>query len=264
MSVEQDLLFEVTDNIAVITLNRPDKRNAFTDDMVTRWVDLLGECEQRDDVRVIVITAAGTSFCSGADTGKMAGNSEQSPVQARDRMTNVAHALVRAVQRQRKPVIAAVNGSAVGGGMDVALMCDIRLASDRARFAETYAKMGLLPGVGGAWFLPKLVGQSKAFDMFWTGRWVEIDEAKALGIVDHVYPDEEFQASVMDYARSIASAAPLSVKAIKGLIKTSAEQSLDTHLDGLAAQLAVVRTSEDHKEALAAFKDKRKPEFKGR
>jgi enoyl-CoA hydratase/carnithine racemase len=263
MSVEQDLLFDVTDNVAVITLNRPEQRNAFTDEMVARWVDLLNECDSRDDVRVIVFTANGSSFCAGADTGRMAGNSAQSPVQVRDRMTNVAHALVRAVAKQRKPVIAAVNGAAVGGGMDVALMCDVRLASTKARFAETYAKMGLLPGVGGAWFLPRLIGQSKAFDMFWTGRWVEIDEAQSLGIVDRVFSEEEFYASVMDYARTVADAAPLSVKAIKTLIKHGANETLHAHLDNLAAQLAVVRTSEDHKEALAAFKEKRKPVFSG-
>ncbi|GGF78017.1 enoyl-CoA hydratase/isomerase family protein [Alteromonas lipolytica] len=265
MSVTEDLLFSVSDaGVATITLNRPDKRNAFTDEMIARWVELLGECQQRNDVRVVVFAAAGKSFCSGADTGRMAGRTEQTVIEARDRMTAVAHSLVRAVARLDKPVIAAVNGAAVGGGMDVALMCDIRVASSEAKFAETYAKMGLLPGVGGAWFLPRIIGKSKALDMFWTGRWVDINEAERLGLVDRVFAAETFAADVTDYAEQIASAAPLSVKAIKKLVNHGGQTTLDVHLDDLAAQLAVVRTSEDHKEAVAALKDKRAPQFNGR
>ncbi len=143
-------------------------------------------------------------------------------------------------------------------------MCDVRLAAQSARFAETYAKMGLLPGVGGAWFLPRIVGNATALDLFWSGRWVDADEALRLGLVSQVLPDEGFAEAANSYARAIAKAAPLSVRAIKQLVYQGAETSLDTHLDTLASQLAVVRTSEDHKEAVAAFKDKRSPEFKGR
>jgi len=265
MSAEQDLLFSVTDSgVATITLNRPDKRNAFTDEMIARWVELLGECQRRNDVRVVVFAANGKSFCSGADTGRMAGRTEQTVIEARDRMSAVAHSLVRAVARLEKPVIAAVNGAAVGGGMDVALMCDIRLASSEARFAETYAKMGLLPGVGGAWFLPRIIGKSRALDLFWTGRWVDINEAEQLGLVDRIFEAEEFAEQVAAYAEQVAQAAPLSVKAIKKLVNNGLQTTLDLHLDDLAAHLAVVRTSEDHKEAVAALKDKRPPAFKGR
>lgn len=263
-SVEQDLLFAVEDGVAVFTLNRPDKHNAFTDEMIRRWVGLLDECAARDDVRCVLFAANGKSFSAGADTSRLAGNAEQTPIAARDRMRSNAHALVRAVARFEKPVVAAVNGSAVGGGMDLALMCDVRVAAQSARFAETYAKMGLLPGVGGAWFLPRIVGEAAALDLFWSGRWVQADEALRLGLVSQILPDEGFAEAALDYARSIARAAPLSVRAIKALVKQGMETTLDTHLDTLASQLAVVRTSEDHKEAVAAMKDKRKPEFKGR
>lgn len=262
--VEQDLLFAVEDGVAIFTLNRPDKHNAFTDEMIRRWVALLGECATRDDVACVLFAAEGKSFSAGADTSRLAGNSEQTPIAARDRMRNNAHALVRAVARFEKPLVAAVNGSAVGGGMDLALMCDVRLAAQSARFAETYAKMGLLPGVGGAWFLPRIIGMSAALDLFWSCRWVGADEALKLGLVSQVLPDEEFAQGARNYAKSIAKAAPLSVRAIKQLVKQGMETTLDAHLDALATQLAVVRTSEDHKEAVAAFKDKRKPEFKGR
>lgn len=263
-NVEEDLLFNVEDGVAVFTLNRPDKHNAFTDEMIQRWVALLGECTERDDVRCVLFAAEGKSFSAGADTSRLAGNAEQTPLAARDRMRGNAHALVRAVAKFEKPVIAAVNGSAVGGGMDLALMCDVRIASGSARFAETYAKMGLLPGVGGAWFLPRIVGEAAALDLFWSGRWVQSDEALRLGLVSQVLPDEGFAQAARDYAKAIASAAPLSVRAIKQLVKQGMATSLDTHLDTLASQLAVVRTSEDHKEAVAAMKEKRQPEFKGR
>lgn len=263
MTVDNDLLFDVADGVATFTLNRPDKRNAFTDEMIHRWVALLEDCRQQDDVKAVLFAAAGSSFCAGADTGRMAGNAEQTPVQARDRMTGVSHSLVRAVGRLEKPLIAAVNGPAVGGGMDVALMCDVRVAAQSARFAETYARVGLLPGVGGAWFLPRIIGPAAALDLFWTGRWVEADEALTLGIVNRVFPDDEFADAARAYATEIANAAPLSVRAIKKLVYQGMESSLDTHLDGLAAQLAVVRTSADHKEAIAAMKEKRKPSFTG-
>lgn len=261
--MEQELLFEVSESVATFTLNRPDKRNSFTDEMIHRWIALLEDCRQRDDVRVVVFAAAGTSFCAGADTARLAGNAEQTPVEARNRMSDVAHAFVRKVAQIDKPVIAAVNGAAVGGGMDLALMCDVRIAGASARFAETYAKMGLLPGVGGAWFLPRIVGTAAALDLFWTGRWVDAPEALALGIVTRIVPDELLAEAVRDYAVQLAQAAPLSVRAIKKLVLQGMASPLDQHLDGLAAQLAVVRTSEDHKEAVAAAKDKRPPHFKG-
>lgn len=260
----EDLLFDVSDGVATFTLNRPDKRNSFTDEMIHRWVAQLEECRLRDDVRVIVFAANGSSFCAGADTTRLAGNAEQTPIEARERMSAVAHALVRKVAQIDKPVIAAVGGSAVGGGMDLALMCDVRIAGTSARFAETYAKMGLLPGVGGAWFLPRIVGTAAALDLFWTGRWVDASEALSLGIVTKVVPDEDLTEAVRDYAVQLAQAAPLSVRAIKKLVLQGMAMPLDQHLDGLAAQLAVVRTSDDHKEAVAAARDKRPPQFSGR
>lgn len=263
MAVETDLLFAVEDGIATFTLNRPEQRNAFTDEMLQYWIARLVECEAREDVRVIVFGAVGSSFCAGADSGRLAGIAVQSPVQAQARMTRNAHALVRQVARMRKPIIAAVNGAAVGGGMDLALMCDVRIAGRSARFAETYAKMGLLPGVGGAWLLPRIIGPSAALDLFWTARWVDVAEAQQLGLVTRIVEDDQLVEAVRDYARALAAAAPLSVQAIKVLVNQGMQTSLDFHLDGLAAQLAVVRTSNDHQEAIAAAKEKRPPNFAG-
>lgn len=263
MQVDTELLFEVESGVASFTLNRPEKRNSFTDEMIQRWIQRLQECRERDDVRAVLFTAVGSSFSAGADTARLGKNSQQTPIQARDRMTDNAHALVRTVSAFEKPIIAAVNGAAVGGGMDLALMCDVRIAAESARFAETYAKMGLLPGVGGAWFLPRVVGTAAALDMFWSSRWVGAAEALQLGLVSQVLPDDGFAVAAHHYAKRIAAAAPLSVKAIKRLVYQGLDMSLDSHLSALAAQLAVVRTSDDHQEALAAFREKREAAFTG-
>ncbi len=261
--MSDELLFEVENGVATITINRPEKRNSFTDEMVQQWIKWLDDCKIRDDVKVIVFTATDRTFSSGGDTSGLAEKAQQTPLQAKARMTANTQALTAKVAELDKPLIAAVNGAAVGGGMDLALMCDVRLAAESARFAETYAKMGLVPGVGGAWFLPRIIGTAAALDMFWTSRWVDSAEALQLGIVNRVFPDDEFRAGVKEYAESIASAAPMSVRTIKRLVYQAMNTDLDTHLDTLSSHLALIRTSNDHKEAVAAFKEKRKPEFTG-
>ena len=171
--------------------------------------------------------------------------------------------LTRKVFEIDKPIIAAVNGAAVGGGMDLALMCDVRLASEKARFAETYAKMGLVPGVGGSWLLPRIIGQSAALDMFWTSRWVDAQEALSLGIVTRVFAEETFRDGVRAYAEQIAAGAPNSIRYIKRLVAQGLTTDIHTHLDTLSSHLALIRTGEDHKEAVAAFREKRAPKFTG-
>jgi 2-(1,2-epoxy-1,2-dihydrophenyl)acetyl-CoA isomerase len=261
--MSDELLFDVTNGVATITINRPDKRNSFHDDMVHQWVAWLDECKTRDDVKVIVFTGTETSFSAGGDTSRFKDKAEQTPLQAKAAMTANTQSLARKVAEIDKPLIAAINGMAVGGGLDVALMCDVRLMSESARVAETYAKMGLVPGVGGAWFLPRIIGQAAALDMFWTSRWVEADEALSMGLVNRVFPDDSFREDVRAYAEQIAAAAPLSVRFIKRLVLTAQETDLHSHLDTLSSHLALVRTSNDHKEAVAAFKEKRKPNFTG-
>lgn len=259
----EEILFAVENGVATITLNRPEKRNAFTDEMVRQWVAWLDDCKRRDDVKAIVFTAEGKAFSAGGDTGGLAEKAQQTPLQARERMVANSQALSRKVAEIDKPIVAAVNGAAVGGGMDVALMCDVRLAAASARFAETYAKMGLVPGVGGAWFLPRLIGTAAALDLFWTARWVDADEALRLGIVNRVFPDDTFRTDVKDYAEALANAAPMSIRIIKRLVYQGMTTDLHTHLDALSADLALIRTSNDHKEAAAAFREKRAPKFTG-
>jgi len=258
-----ELLFEIKDGVATATLNRPEKRNSFTDGMIESWVAWLETCRTREDVKVIVFTASGSTFSSGGDLGGIKEKAEQTPLMAKERLKTYTQSLARKVASIDKPIIAAINGAAVGGGMDVALMCDVRLATASARFAETYVKMGLVPGVGGAYFLPRIIGPSAALDLFWSARWVDADEALKLGLVNHVYPDEEFRVRVDEYVKRIANSAPLSVRYIKRLVYQSLDTDLESHLDTLSSHIALIRTSSDHKEAVAASKEKRDPQFTG-
>ena len=187
----QDLLFDISGGIAVLTLNRPEKLNAFTGEMLHGLVAALDECDAREDVRVAILTGAGRGFCSGGDVGGMGGGADNRPHVTKDRIWRDIQAFPKRAARFEKPLLAAVNGVATGGGMDLALACDIRVAAQSARFAETYAKIGLLPGGGGAWFLPRLVGSARALELLWTAEFIDADQALSIGLVNHVWPDEE-------------------------------------------------------------------------
>lgn len=257
-----DILLQVESRIATIVLNRPEKRNAFTDEMLLEWIGMLDECQRRKDVNVIVITGAGTAFCAGGDIGRMEEKAARGPLGAKNDLWEITQTLPRKMSEIDKPLLAAVNGPATGGGLDVALMCDIRLASSTATFAQTYARLGLFPGAGGAYYLPRLIGASKALELFWTSKFVNAAEALDMGLVNHVYPQEEFQDQVRAYAETIANAAPLSVRYIKRALYQGLETSLVTHLDQASSHMATIRTSKDHMEAVAAFREKRTPNFR--
>ena len=168
------------------------------------------------------------------------------------------------VQEIDKPVIAAVNGLATGGGVDIALMCDLRFAARSARFAETYVRMGLIPGAGGAYYLPRIVGAAKALELFWSCDSVDAEEAKRIGLVNRVFDDERLAEETQAFARKVANGAPLAVRLVKKLIYQGLTSDLRGALDLVASNMPVVRMSEDHKEAVAAFREKREPVFTGR
>jgi len=256
--------FEVADGIAIITLNRPEKLNAFTDVMLDSWLAALEECRIRADVRVIVMTGTGRAFTTGGDVESFSASASLSPAEIKNRLINGIQRLPRKLAEIEKPIIAALNGFATGGGLDIALACDIRFAAESARFAETYAKMGLIPGAGGAYLLPRIVGTAKALELFWSCDWVEAREAERIGLVNLVFPDAELMAGTMAFARKVADAAPLSIQTIKRVVHLGLNQDLPAALELVASNMTVVRSSEDHKEALAAFKEKRTPVFKGK
>jgi enoyl-CoA hydratase/carnithine racemase len=261
--MSQHLEFAVDRGVATITLNRPDKLNAFTDDMLEKWLTSLEECRTSPEVRAIVITGTGRAFTTGGDVEKFSSSASQTAAGIKARLTENIQRLPRKMAEIDKPIIAALNGVATGGGLDVALACDIRFAAESARFAETYARMALIPGAGGAYFLPRIVGVAKALELFWSTDFVDAREAERIGLVNKVFPDTELMDRTHEFARRVAEGAPLAVQLIKRVMRFGLDKDLATALEFVASNMPIVRTSEDHAEAVKAFKEKRTPKFKG-
>lgn len=261
-----DLEFTASDGIGTILLNRPERKNAFTLEMIDEWAGLLQAARTDPDVRVVVLTGAGDSFCSGVDLGTVTDRArdETGPLDRKTVLTDRIHRIAYALEDLDKPVIAAVNGPAVGAGMDMALMCDLRVASRSARFSEGYIKVGLVPGDGGCYYLPRLVGTAKALELMWTGDFIGAEEAHRLNIVNRVYDDEGFADSWQAFARRIAAQPPVNVRMIKRATYQSARSDLRTALDLISSHMAVVQTTADSHEAMTAFREKRRPVFEGR
>jgi 2-(1,2-epoxy-1,2-dihydrophenyl)acetyl-CoA isomerase len=259
-----ELVYEVHNKIATIRLNRPEKYNAFTREMLAAWAAALHESSAREDVHVIVLTGTGKGFCSGGDIDNMKNRSEDSAYQRRLFLSDLIHRIPQALETIDKPVLVAVNGVATGAGMDMALMGDIRIAARSARFAETYVKVGLFAGDGGTWYLPRLVGMPKALELFWTARFVGAEEAERLGIVNTVVDDDKLMESTYEMAGQIAAQPQLAVRMMKRSVRASERVDLRTHLDMAASHMAAMYSTEDHKEAVSAFQQKRTPVFKGR
>lgn len=261
--MSDDLLVEVKDGIGTLTLNRPDKLNAFTRGMLFDLVDALDDFETRDDVKVAILTGAGRGFCSGGDIGGMGEGKEDRPHMTKERIWREIQAFPKRVARFEKPLLCAVNGAAVGGGMDLALACDIRVAGQSAKFAETYAKIGLAPGGGGAYFLPKLIGKAQALELLWTAEFIGAETALELGLVNHVYADDALMDETIKLAQKIAGQPPLSVKLIKRLVEQGLRADMDTAFDLVSSHIAILRAGGDHKEAITAFKEKRPGKYRG-
>src|SRR6185436_12479341 len=251
--MSEQLLFTVTDGIARITLNRPERMNAFTFEMIDAWTAALQQCRTDDNVRVIVLTGAGNAFCSGGDIVEMGDRLQHTPEQRKSELFNRIERIPLALEDLDKPVIAAVNGVATGAGMDMALMCDIRYAAQSARFAETYIKVGLVPGAGGAHFLPRLVGVSKALELFLTGDFLDADEALRLGIVNKVFPDETLLEEVETIARRMVKAPTLTLRTIKRAIYQGMRNDLRTNLDMISSHYAVITATQEHKDLVRSF-----------
>ncbi len=189
-----DLEYTVEDGIGTILLNRPETKNAFTFAMIDEWAAALRSARTDPEVRVVVVTGAGNAFCSGVDLGEFTGDATD-PLAVKSTLHDRIHRVAYALEDLDKPVIAAVSGVAVGAGMDMALMCDIRLLARSARLSEGYIKVGLVPGDGGCYFLPRLIGMAKALELLWTGDFIDAEEALRLGLASYVYEDADFAAS---------------------------------------------------------------------
>jgi len=258
-----DLLYEVKDKIATITLNRPDKLNAFTGPMIDAWAKALAEAQADDDVNVVVVTGAGRAFCAGGDVARMR-ETKPTPLENKNQLWENIHRVPRTLEAMDKPVIAMVNGLAVGAGMGMCLMCDVRIASDEARFSTGYVRVGLVPGDGDTYFLPRLVGAAKALELLWTADFVDAQEALRLGIVNRVVPAGDLAQQTRAFAEQLAGGPQIPIRMIKRLVYQSLRLDLRTHLDLVSSHMAVVRETADHAEGVAAFKEKRTPRFQGR
>ena len=257
-----DLEYTVAEGIGTILLNRPHRKNAFTIEMIDQWARILVEARTDPDVRVIVLTGAGDAFCSGVDLSSMDGE-RPSPLQRKEHLTDHIHRIPYALEDLDKPVIAAINGVAVGAGMDMALMCDMRIIARSARLSEGYIRVGLVPGDGGCYYLPRLVGQAKALELLLTGDFIGADEAARIGIANHVVDDDELPAATSRLARKLADAPPVAVRTIKRAVYQSARADLRTALDLISSHMSVVTSTQDSAEALAAFREKRPGRYVG-
>ncbi len=261
--MSESILLDVHSQIATITLNRPEKLNAFTSEMLGALVAAVDECEARDDVRVVMLTGAGRGFCSGGDITGMGDAGDNRPHVTKERIWTEIQAFPKRLAQFDKPIVAAVNGVATGGGMDLALACDFRTAAASAKFAETYAKIGLLPGGGGAYFLPRLVGTGRALELLWTAEFLDAESAEQIGLVNHVFADEDLVSRTFDICARIASAPPFSVRHIKRAVYQGLNTDMNTAFDLVSSHIAIARAGEDHVEAIKAFKEKRTGKFKG-
>ena len=256
----ETLLVERRERVAIITINRPDKRNALNIKTREEGAAALEELRADDSVRVVVITGAGDkAFIAGADIAEFAG---RTAVTQRDVMTG--QSLFTAIDSFPKPVIAMVNGYCLGGGCELAMACDLRIASERASFGQPEINLGIIPGGGGTQRLTHLVGEGKAMELILTGEIINAQAAHAIGLVNTVVPHEELEAKTMEIANRIAEKSPIALRLAKEAVKTAARSSLDEGLRREIDLFALCFSSEDKGEGVKAFLEKRKPEFKGR
>jgi enoyl-CoA hydratase/carnithine racemase len=273
---KQETLYEVADRVATITLNRPDKLNAWTAIMEQEVRSAIEEAERDDNVRVIVLTGAGRGFCAGADMSLLSSVATRGVDEAAEKQALQAGAQREGVRPDfqkkysyfpavGKPVIAAINGPIVGLGLVIALYCDLRWASDTARFSTTFARRGLIAEYGMAWMLPRLVGHANALDLLFSARTIDAAEALRMGLVNQVFPQDVFLDKVRENARELASnVSPRSLRVIKRQVYDAMFQTLAEAFEASERKMLASLQSSDFKEGVAHFLEKRAPAFTGR
>jgi enoyl-CoA hydratase len=255
------IIYEKSEGVATITLNRPEAMNAFSKEVVEEVLQALGDAKDDESIRVVILTGAGEkAFSAGADIKTMIG---MNALRARE-LSLMGEKLCLAFENFEKPVIAALNGYALGGGLEVAMACDLRIASENARMGQTEVNFGLIPGWGGTQRLTRLIGATKAKELVFTGRMIDAKTAEQLGILNMVIPADKFKETVMKFAMDLAAKPPVAIKVAKSLINKGADIGLDSALALEREGFSVVASTEDLQEGVKAFTEKRKPLFRGR
>ncbi len=256
----ETLLLDKRDRVAIITINRPNKLNALNIKTREEGAALLDELRQDDSVGVVVITGAGEkAFIAGADIEEFAGRTSIT-----QRNVMMSRSLFTAIDTFPKPVIAMINGFCLGGGCELALACDIRIASENASFGQPEIKLGIIPGGGGTQRLTRLVGEGKAMEMILTGEFIDAQTALMIGLVNHVVPLDQLQAKTMEIANRIANKSPIALQLAKEAVKIASRSNLDEGLRREVDLFALCFSTEDKDEGVSAFLEKRKPAFKGK
>lgn len=261
----KDATLEIDGRIAVLTFKRDDVRNALTStDLVSDIPAALEWAQANAEISVLIMTGGGSAFSAGGNIKTMGERAKGPAFELQQAYRRGIQRLPLALEQCTIPVIAAVNGPAIGAGFDLANMCDIRIGSTNAQFGETFVNLGIIPGDGGSWFLTRMVGYQRAAELTLTGRIVKADEAKALGILLEVTSPEELIPAAKKLASKIAAKPPQAVRYAKRLLKLAQRQLLEEHLDVCSAFQAICHKTDDHQEALKAFFEKRPGVFQGR
>lgn len=265
-----DLLFTVENSVAKVTLNRPDSLNAFSEEMIDMWIEALETVRDSDEIRAVVVSGNGRAFCAGGDIKEMiAGNGfyktesdiSSTGLARKNSLWNKVQRVPLLLEEIDKPVIAKVHGIAYGAGLDMALMCDIRIVADDTRFSESYVNVGIVPGDGGAYFLPKLVGTDHALDMLWTGKVLGAQEAKDMGLVTYVVPKDELDSYTDEYLQNIVNGPQQAIRLTKRAVYQSRDMTLRSSLDMISSFMGIVTELEDYQRGVEAVMEKRKAVF---
>jgi enoyl-CoA hydratase/carnithine racemase len=262
-----EILFKVENGIATVTLNRPETRNIITSaEMIAEIEEVCRQVNRDLSIKVLIITGADPAFSSGGNVKEMAaktGMFSGSPAKLMESYRKNVQKIPLAVHHVEIPTIAAVNGPAIGAGCDLALMCDMRIASEKARFGETFLNVGIIPGDGGAYFLPRAVGMARACEITFTGDIIDGERALEMGLINYLTPHEALLPKANELARKIAAKPPEALRMSKRLLYMGQALSLPHLLEQSAAFQAICHHTEDHKEALSAMFERREPEYKG-
>jgi 2-(1,2-epoxy-1,2-dihydrophenyl)acetyl-CoA isomerase len=257
----EDIIYDVSERIATVTLNRPDAMNATTDRLYGELQDMIPKMAADPGVSVVILTGAGRGFCAGADL--KASKDGMTPLQRRARHRWILRDVLDPLYKLEKPIIAAVNGAAAGAGANIALSCDIIIASEKATFLQAFAKIGLVPDLGGLFFLARVVGINKAKELCFTARKVDASEALALGIANKVVPHDDLMVEARAMARQIAAGSPTAMAMTKRLLNMSQSASIEQMIEFEAYAQTVAYLTPEYREGVAAFREKRVPDFAG-